>query len=114
MITLKDRCGHFEEGADVARLVGSLDVGETLFMRIEVQMPTVEQQADDDTVLLGATKDRILALVAKHGPSKKRDLQSGVTTKQRPKFTWALEELLGEGRLVEKDGKYQRADSDDH
>lgn len=113
MITLKDRCGHFEEGVDVARLVGSLDVGESLYMRLSVQMPTEQQQVDEDELLLRKAKDRILTLLDKHGASTKRDLQSNISEKPRQKFAWALESLITEGRVVEKDGKYQRADADD-
>lgn len=114
MVTLKDRCGHFEEGADVARLVGSLDVGETIFMRLSLDMPSQEQQEDEDQVLLKKAKERILVLLDKHGASSKRDLQSNISEKPRQKFAWALEELLNEGLVVEEDSKYRRADADDH
>lgn len=113
MVTLKDRCGHFEEGADVARLVGTLDVGESVFMRLSVQMPTEQQQIDEDEVLLKKAKDRILTLLDKHGASTKRVLQSNISEKPRQKFAWALESLIADGQVVEKDGKYQRADADD-
>lgn len=114
MITLKDRCGHFEEGKDVARLVGTLDVAETMFMRLSVDMPSQEQQEDEDQLLLNKAKSRILALLDTHGSSSKRDLQSNISEKPRKKFAWALEELLSEGLVVEEDGKYRRADADDH
>ena len=114
MVTLKDRCGHFEEGADVARLVGALDVRETLFMRLSVDMPGQGQQQDEDQLLLQKAKDRILVLLDKHGEASKRDLQSNISEKPRQKFSWALEELVAEGQIIEDNGRYRRADADDH
>ena len=113
MITLKDRCGHFQEGADVARLVGSLDVAETMFMRLSVDMPSQEEQEDEDQILLKKAKDRILVLLDKHGASSKRDLQSNISEKPRQKLAWALEELMAAGQIIEEGGRYRRADADE-
>lgn len=106
LICLKDRSGHFEEGAPVGDFVGALGVADTLIMELSVKPSNKTEPEDQFAVLIAKTKTRILLVLGDRKMSRGA-LAPAITGTQRPWFDIALEQLLDEGRIVQnKDGKY--------
>jgi hypothetical protein len=107
---LKDRSGHFEEGAAIGRLVGGVDVGDSIYMRLSIDMPDDESETDADAVALASAKSRILDLLDKRGPSAKGPLTQNMSPQQRAQWDWAISELISEGSVTEnEEGRYELA-----
>ena len=105
LICMKDRSGHFAEGAVIAELRGSR--GNEHPMNLDILPPsedtvTVKATPQSD---LDKTKARILTLLAK-GPMTRGKLGEGITRRLRPHIDDALDALLAEQQIALENRTY--------